>query len=91
MRGYIFTVIFGENPMASYVRFETVTAHNEVAATILAQVNQIKKGNRFDDVYRADMHESLAAAEKWFSSVGNELPFAENRDADIAHHGLTGE
>ncbi len=83
MSEYEYTVIFGENPMVSS-RFETVTAGNEKAATVLAQAEQIKKGNRFDDVYRVDI-----------KLLGPGLDTVDtdtiDRSADIARHGLTGE
>ncbi len=61
MRDYLFVVLFG-GVMAVNTRREVVTAFNKDAATILAQAEQIKKGNKYDDVVRVDIHPSDAAA-----------------------------
>ncbi len=75
MRDYQFTVLFG-GVTAATTRREHVVAGNKAAATILAQAEQIKKGNKYDDVIRVNIHPSDAAA---------------YNATKAAHHGLTGE
>ncbi len=61
MRDYLFVVLFG-GVMNVHTRREVVTAGNKPAATILAQAEQIKKGNKYDDVVRVNIHPADAAA-----------------------------
>ncbi len=61
MRDYKFIVMFGGDTAAT-TRRETVRAFGKDAATILAQAEQIKKGNKYDDVIRVNIHPSDAAA-----------------------------